>query len=182
MTGIPFAEAPLPQGQPRFVRLVSPKVGQDERVVSHSSRLYGIWTHWLCGRTHPCLSPVLPCPGCAEFNPRRWKGYLAGWSYTHHCRCLAEFPADTVRATVSLRDPGVSLRGAALLMRRIGPNPNSCVVARVTLSAEAIRTSDPDPDVPALLCRLWGVEIPAAHHQPRQLGDGGGEAAHVALD
>lgn len=154
---LPISQAPPPEPERRTMYVVTPKVGEPVRAVSLARRPVGVWTHWLDGTTHPHLDAPHPCPGCKAKAPRRWKGYLHAWSYTHKRPCLLELPADAVRLTVQLRDDKVDLRGARINLRRVGPHPNSQVVCEVQLNVEKIGDGVEEIDVMGALAVRWGL-------------------------
>lgn len=161
----PLSSAPLPPKERPFVRILSPGVGTDVRLLSYSGRVVGVYTHWWQDRTHPHLPGAGLCPACCERVPIRWKGYLYGWSPDWSSLGLLEIPADTVRCSLPLRDPSVNLVGAHITLRRIGPHRNSAVVATVRLDASTVQGDADEDTVLSALWRVWGVgagPLPAA--------------------
>jgi hypothetical protein len=156
----PLLPRPCPEGGGRFVRLVSPKVGSPVSGLCYSSAVVGTNTHFLHGRTHPCLGTGPECIGHAEGIPVRWKGYLFGLSDQTHQPVLFEIPADCVRQTIQLRDSAVNLRGAMVRFIRIGPNINSPVRAEVRLDARPQACPEEEPDIIRWLSVIWGIEDP----------------------
>jgi len=153
----PILPRPLPDTGGRFVRLVSPKVGNPVSGIIYSSHILGCNTHFVAGRTSPCLGADGGCIGHAEGTPVRWKGFLFGHSDQLHQPVIFELPADTVRQTLCLRDTGVILRGSHLRLTRVGPHANSTVRADVRLEVAPHHCPADEPDVLAWLCRIWGV-------------------------
>lgn len=152
--------SPLPAGGGRFVRICSPKVGSPVSGLVWSARPLGFYTHFFDGRTHPCLGDSPACIGHAQGVPRRWKAYVAGRSDQLGMLCLFEFPRESVKNTLALRDQGVSLRGAVVKLVRVGPNNNSPVRVELRLDARPESCPVEEPDVQRLLCRIWGVQDP----------------------
>lgn len=167
----PIKAVPVPEPRKTFVRVESPKVGQPVKFVSYSRQVIGIRTHWMDGTTHPCLAPEYPCPGCGEKLPRRWKGYLFGWSLTHPGSALLELPADTIRAYIQLRDAAQDLRGYTLTCTRVGPNANSRVAVAFQAGDPSKIGAQEEPDVIAILCKRWGLDsFDCEVARPRQEG------------
>jgi len=153
----PIRVSPFPDTGGRFVRLVSPKVGSPVSGTIYSSRYLGCDTHFFAGRTRPCLGTGPECPGHAEGCPVRWKAFLFGHSDQLHQPCVFEIPADTVRNTLGLRDPGVSLKGATIRLVRVGPHANSTVSCEIRLDVHTHKCPSEEPDVMRWLCKIWGV-------------------------
>jgi len=149
--------SPLPPEGRRFVRILSPSVGKPIRFVSLSTVVTGVLTHFVNGRTQPCLPQACPfCPPVIGY-PQRWKGYLFGRDVEGHVAALLELPADTCRTHVQLRDQSINLAGASILAERIGPAPNSTVRATVRLDAVTRVRPAQEPDILRHLSRIWGI-------------------------
>ena len=125
------------------------------------------------GRTSPCLGEAQHCIGCADNKPKRWKGYLFGHSLTHHCPCLVEIPADSVRRTAQLNGGVPDLRGYKIQLTRVGPQPNSRVLVRLWPDADKIAKGGPEPDVLKHLSHIWGLgdPFPRTNPEPREPDD-----------
>ena len=156
----PILPRPCPEGGGRFVRLASPKVGSLVSGLVYSCRPLGFDTHWIGGRTHPCLGTGPECIGHAEGVPVRWKCYLFGRSDQTHGPVLFEIPKETYKQTLTLRDPGVSLRGAAIRLWRVGPNNNSPVGCQIRVDVSPESCPVEEPDILAWLCVIWGCTDP----------------------
>jgi hypothetical protein len=128
----------------------------------YSSAVLGVNTHWVGGRTHPCLGTGPECIGHAEGVPVRWKGYLFGHSDQLHRPCLFELSADAVRKSLQLRDRGCCLRGAMIRLSRVGPNINSPVSVELRLDVRPQSCPEEEPDVMMWLCVIWGIGDPRA--------------------
>lgn len=160
MSSAPLVPRPCPMTGGQYCRIVSPKVGSPVSGLVYSSRPIGFSTHWIGGRTHPCLGTGPECIGHVEGIPVRWKGYLFGRSEQTHAPCLFEIPADTYRHNLQLRDDAVCLRGAAIRLIRVGPNVNSPVSCNLRLDAKPDACPSEEPDIVAWLCVVWGVANP----------------------
>lgn len=134
----------------------SPQEGFLE-VVSLSTDITGVFTHWLEGRTQPCTAPN----GClcqSSALSSRWKGYIAAALATNAKVVLVEMSAEAagliVPATRHLEAGG--LRGHRIRLSRDRRRKGGAIVARIT-SVERYpdRAMPPDLDVRAELMRIW---------------------------
>lgn len=155
---VPIRIAPIPEPGGKFVRLISPKVGHDERCLCFSERVLGVVTHWDGGRTVPHLEAPLACIHCREGKPKQWRGYVAGHSYDHHCPAIVEFPPACVRKSLILADPKCSLVGATIHLHRVGPHRNSEVLCTIRLQVEKIEHIVPPVQILRTLLRIWGLD------------------------
>ena len=161
----PQSGVPLPDRERKYLRIVWARAGTVERAYSFSPAVVGRWMHWVDGRTQLCLSPDTECAWCRARVGHRWYGWLYGRSIDHDCPCLIQLPAETVRLTLQLRDPGIILTGAHITLQRDAGARNSCVRAIVRL--DALRGTAPlqEPDVLGHLKRFYGLDrYPEGRH------------------
>jgi len=167
----PIIPAPVPPQGGRYTKIVSPKLGVPEKGIVLSRAVLGVETHFIDGRTSPCLGREGGCVGCAERAGKRWKGYLFGHSQTHHCSCLFEIPADSVRRTALLNGGAADLRGYQIELVRVGPQPNSRVLVRLRPDRDAQAKSGPEPDILSHLSHIWGLGNPFPRVNPEPVTD-----------
>lgn len=141
----------------RMLRIVRcPKEGFLDLVIL-SDHLVGVWTHWLDGRTQPCMAPN-DC-GCQRMHiPHRWKGYLACSLTTDRKVVLAELTGEACRC-ISLQDSpltGKPLRGLVLRLQRDRRSRGGRVLAGIRSEARVASDTLPRaPDVHEELMRIW---------------------------
>lgn len=169
----PIVPVECPENAGNFVRLVSPRVNNPVSGVVYSSQVVGFNTHYLGGRTTPCLGDGPQCIGHVEGLPVRWKGFLLGYSNQTHATVIFELPAQTVRSMEELRTGGADLRGAAIRLIRVGPNANSPVKCELRLDAFTSKLPKEEPDVIKWLSLIWGIVDPGEAIYATEGGRGG---------
>lgn len=149
---IKWAAKPPPK-QKTKVPIVRPKAAQTLRFFLLDQEVTGVWTHWIGGRTQPCLGEVCECVNWPASKMQRWKGYCMAVQKEGFPLCLVEITPEAYRDCSELQDTTRSLRGSLLTLRRLGTKPNGKVVATVQYSA--INVEKPSP----ISCKeaLWEV-------------------------
>jgi len=153
----PRWDAPPPQPtQLPYLPLERIKPGGAFRAIITTPTALGVWTHFMGGRTLPCMDS--DCPGCLAQMPRRWEGYLG---------CLTPSPsrhiivALTPAAALGISDTAVdrfALRGNLIIFERAGKRLNSRLRARVEPIEFYQKMLPPEPDLKAHLMHIWGLE------------------------
>lgn len=144
----------------RFIPIYSPKCGQTMRLIVLSDHVEGVWTHWVDGRTIPCVGKTAGCI-CGRLDlGRRWKGYVAAYEPEHGRVVLAEL---TLGAYTSIRERltevSYRLRGKVLRLWRAGGKDNARCSASF-LDKTLLDASTPlpaAPDVRETLRHIWGL-------------------------
>lgn len=155
--------APGSSSGPNLQLVRTPK--QREIYVSIQGPIVGLWTHYVAGRSVPCLASG--CPVCDK-APARWKGYAPALVYmldpktkemtwqpsvfelTEKCAALVDLP-DVI--------------GAVYKFTRRGKRGNSAVLYTKLCSAgEKELPPMPKVDVKACIQRLF--DLPGRHNQP----------------
>jgi hypothetical protein len=141
-----------------YCRVFSPGVGGSLKVVSLSHAVLGVTTHWLHGRTQPCITGDEPCVGCKGGVAKRWKGYLACYAVLKKELGLLELTAFAYRRCRELHEDN-DLYRREISLQRIGAGSNGKIIA--TVSAEVVTWNLPPhgPDVQDTLLRIWFGEL-----------------------
>jgi len=154
-------------GPKKYVRVLSPKLKKDLRLLICNRRLVGVWTHYMeavgpghKGKTQPCTGHRVMCAGCLRKRARRWKGYLGCWAPKVGEYCIAEVTLEAARSCHDLINPDVDLRGRLVYLQRMGDSANGPVMAKL-LPYEAETYLPDELDVVGALTRLWGYESDA---------------------
>lgn len=154
---------PLPSGNGTRWCIVWPKIGRPLSHISLSSKIVGLWSHWMDGYSHPCLSPA-GCPGCESDRTtgrrRYWAGYLCVWNRKEAAREVLMLPKRTVESSLTLRDIAVDLRGSQIESCRIGQKAAGPVQAVVRLGVERVPADSEEPDTLSVLESIWRVMYP----------------------
>lgn len=126
------------------------------RAAITSPEILGVWTHFMSGRTLPCLDAQ--CPGCESQLPRRWEGYLGVLTAeTRRHLILALTPGAAIGIADTAPNP-VNLRGLVLIAERLGSRPNARLKARVEEVDLSQIKLPPIPDLKAHLLHIWGLD------------------------
>ena len=119
----------------------------------------GVWTHWLEGRSTPCLGKE--CRHCLEGVPQRWKGYAPAlwwkvWLDQKTGKQQGKWLAVVVEITEGLTElKGRPLRGQVIELRRPGKRRNGPLEFSA-LDKPAAGDLPDAFDVRPILERLWG--------------------------
>lgn len=147
---------PPPVDRPRYIPILSPKVGVPASALIVTSHLVGVETHFLSNRTKPCIGADNGCEGCKAQLSTRWKGYLGAWHPGFSRYVIVEVTAQAACDNHALlMDEERNLRGMTVVLHRRGKNRNAPV------SAEFHPKRQPDDKVPAAfdvrkaLLRIW---------------------------
>lgn len=122
-----------------------------------SSRMFGLWTHWINKKSMPCVEPSSKCEGCKVGACRRWKGYLH--AVNMHNRQEGFLELTPIAAQQLLQQAGIAsvLRGLQVQVQRGGGDK-----ARMKIDVQYSRpllSSDPIPEEKSpevTLNELWG--------------------------
>lgn len=157
-------DSQVPGRNPKWVPIVSPKVCKPVEGLILSSKLQGVWVHYV-----PQLEKSQPhtdedCPWCEQKLGKRWKGYLAiqlihavgNLSAGNHA--LLELTADACRACPELKDRTDTLRGKTVKVWRAGQKANSPVRAELT-KLRVMGGMPPAFEIVPALYRVWGLVI-----------------------
>jgi len=139
------------------VPIVRPKTAQTLRFIVLDEEVTQAWTHWLGGRTQPCLGIGCECRQWPQGQNQRWKGYLMCIQKEGIPLCLAEITTEAWRDCPELQDETRSLRGALLTLKRQGSQPNGKVVASVQYNHSAAVKASPI-DCKDALWDVWFAE------------------------
>ena len=119
-----------------------------------SEQCHCVVTHWLGGRTKPCVGMHNGCEGCKVGLDKRPKAYVAVAVDNSGVVWLLEI---TERAyDENLRLCATSgLRGLYFTARRKHENINSELILEFNDSKRPAQPLPQDIDVPEVLCRIW---------------------------
>lgn len=160
--GVAWCDEIPPEETPAFVPVVRPVSGcAAVRGIVVSTHAIACWTHWIDGRTVPCLANPARCLPCDQGHGRRRKGYLLVLMRGVERLALLELTEQVLRASPSLIQPTAGLRGKPFEAKRLGQAKNGRVV--LTLGQYVPGTSQLLEGLPGseaikpLLCRIWGL-------------------------
>jgi hypothetical protein len=131
--------------------------GPPKDYVILSSRVTGAWTHYLDGRTVPCMEADGGCVFDHEMTSLRWQGWIAVQSL--YSRAIGGWVCITeaaFHACPLLWMKEVSLRGRSCRLGRAGPKHNSLMVCQLDPFKVDQRILTKEPDAKSFLLALWG--------------------------
>jgi hypothetical protein len=131
--------------------------GQAKDFVILSSKVVGVYTHYVGGRTLPCTGKNGDCWIDHRKTSTRWQGWVAvsnlhsvaQWGYL----CLTQTAFQRNEYLVGLAE---NLRGLQLKVGRAGGEKNSLLFCSATGRYALMNRLPAEPDVKAFLMRLWG--------------------------
>lgn len=146
----------VPKSARQHVEVWKARPAAPVNAICLSESIIGVYIHWLGKRSAPCLAvPPAECPFCKIEVPRRWEGYLGGYSERTGKKYLIHVSKEAARSCPMLSERKANLRGSRVIIERRGKAANAPCVARV----ESVKTqgySLPDCfDVRAQLLLLW---------------------------
>jgi hypothetical protein len=164
-------EVPEPFTEPRQNSIKICKVRPKETVrgLVLSDQVIGCKTHWMNGRTKPCIGIEKGCEGCLLGMPWRWKGWLAVYLPNLKTPWLLEVSQNAYDNNLELAATE-GLRGRDFKASRPGDHVNSKLYIELLPSLTKPENVPPAFDVMAVLERIWFGERPG-----RRNGKKGGE-------
>lgn len=156
----PFAsinwENAVPKEKRQLIEVWKPKPAIPVNAVILSESLVGVFIHWLGRRTGPCLAKGdARCPFCAIDVPRRWEGYLAGYSERTGKKYLIHVSKEAARSCPFISDGKCNLRGSRVIIERCGRAANAPCRARIEPVTSLKGMIPASFDVQAQLLQLW---------------------------
>jgi hypothetical protein len=128
----------------------------------------GCNTHFYNHRTTPCDGDE--CIACSEGYPWRWHGYVTAVDVLSREHFLFEFPAAACDPIRAYRENHTTLRGCTFLATRAPQRPNGRVMIRCKPADLERESLPPEPNVKAILCKLWGIALPKIETTGRSKG------------
>jgi len=136
------------------IKVVKVRPGQPVVGFFISDYVHCVVTHWIAGRTKPCLGVNNGCEGCKIGLEKRPKGYIAvalDYSGTVKLLEITEKAFDN-----NLRLSQVEgLRGCYFVAKRKGATNNSQLEVEILDNKKPAQTLPADIDVQEVLCRIW---------------------------
>jgi len=148
----------LPPAPQKKIWIHRVKVQNWQQFVALGDRLYGIWTHWVCGRTRPCSRDTGKCEHCERSEPARWRGYLHCLEDDGRTECFLEITANAWESFAGQIRERETVRGTIFRVCRTKGGARGRYVVELLE-----RKLDPDK-LPAertpgeLLRYLWGTK------------------------
>jgi len=119
-----------------------------------SDYVHCVVTHWINGRTKPCIGAGNHCEGCKIGLDKRPKGYIAvacDFSGTVKLLEITEKAFDSNLRLSSVQ----GLRGLYFTARRKGETNNSELIIEINDAKKPAQQLPDDIDVQEVLCRIW---------------------------
>jgi hypothetical protein len=140
--------------KPKRYDILSPRTGEQVGGLCLSERVLGVITHWIDGRTMPCVKVLSYCEGCSRKLPSRWKGYLAIMKPVDGKYAILELTEEARRSCPDLGPDKWSLRGKRILLTRRGTSKRAAVTATI-LAGEAQKCLPEGFNLKEALMRIW---------------------------
>lgn len=146
----------VPAEKRQLIEVWKPKPALPVNAVILSESLIGVFIHWLGSRSGPCLGhDDKPCPFCKLDVPRRWEGYLAGFSERTGKKYLIHVSKEAARSCSFISDGKANLRGSRVIIERCGRAANSPCRARIEPISSLKGMIPAAFDVRLQLMQLW---------------------------
>lgn len=146
---------PTPTNLP-YLPLVRVPPGKPLSGLLTSQSVLGVWTHFLGGRTLPCMSS--DCKGCEAQMPKRWEGYISLITPSPSKHILVALtPGAALGISDTAPDP-LQLRGNLVIFERGGKRLNSRLRARVERVDFYQKMLPPEPNLKEHLVHIWGLD------------------------
>ena len=154
----PWETPPAPREERRIEVLRVP-AGASWRVVVTGNRVAALRTHYVDGRTVPCLLPWDEmCQACNRGLSWRREGYFSAWVLSRQVAAVVALP-DKALETLELlhadRIASGNLRHTGLLLERKGESRRAPLI--LSWFGDSIGLVGAPVDVPLVLCRAWGM-------------------------
>jgi len=136
------------------IKLIKVRPNNTVRGFFLSDQVNGVSTHWMGGRTKPCIGAGNGCEGCKIGLPIRAKGYIAVAVDSTAKIWLLEITEKAFDSNLRLCATS-GLRGLYFEARRVGPNINSGLDIAIFDNKKPATPLPEDINVRAVLCRIW---------------------------
>lgn len=117
-------------GPPR-PRTRIPAAGEEVELACLEKRITWVRTHYIAGRTQPCLGQVCACVTSSKPLKARWTGYAMCIDIAARKLCVGVFTEECRRTAPMLGDKLTDLHGARIRLRRRGTRTNGPLTAQV---------------------------------------------------
>lgn len=155
----PWEEPPAGKLDERRTRIERVPAGANWKVAVTGKRLAALRLHHTDGRTIPCLSVWgMVCRPCQVGNTFRREGYFSAFVINAGLSCVLAVPDRAIEQIEKLlpkRMMEARLQGAGLNFTRRGESRRAAL--SVEYFGECLPGLGPALDVPAILCRAWGM-------------------------
>lgn len=126
------------------------------RAVITCDEAYECFTHFVGGRTLPCLEPECAC--CTAERPKRYEGFISLIWIVGRRHQLVRMTRNAMMQLKSQTTPSSSLRGRVVLLERKGGRSNGRVEVLVEPETIEVSRLPAKPDLEAHLARIWRVD------------------------
>lgn len=114
--GISFNDAPPKAGPELWIHRLSG--GEELTCTVIGTKVRGVDTHWVGGRTQPHYRDEANCPGCQNQIRIDWKGYLHVFHWDKRAQIFLELTPNSFNALMAQITEDRPLRGAVLKIKR----------------------------------------------------------------
>lgn len=161
---------PIPKELPTFVPLWQGRGREAHAFLLLNPVVFGLHTHWDGERILPCTEPLGACVPCSQRWDKRWRGFIGGASCRTKGRYLLQITAFAWRECELLGILDGQLRGRSFSVMRQGDKKQAPWIWR-DARFPAVEPPFKPMDVPAILGRLWGIDLAALAEVPDFNGD-----------
>jgi hypothetical protein len=139
-----------------YVQIVTLKASQKGRMVVTCNQPYEVYTHYIGGRTLPCMGE--DCAACAEHRPKKYEGFVSGvWAGSKRHEILRLTIAGMMQAKTAI--PKLeSWRGFVFDIERKGTRNNGRVVIHVQPQALESTRLPAGLELEDHLLRVWRID------------------------
>lgn len=146
----------VPAEKRKLIEVWKPKPAVPVNAIVLSEGITGVYVHWFGRRTGPCLgSENNVCPFCKLDVPRRWEGYLGGYSERTGKVYLIHLSKEAARSCPAIATGKSNLRGSRIIIERKGRAANAPCSARIEVAGKVLHTLPANFDIRAQLMILW---------------------------
>lgn len=164
MDDIRWADRPPDQSRLPHLPLMAARPGRPIRGIITSTRLRGVYTHFLGSRTQPCMK--LNCPGCEKKLPSRWEGYVSLWTAAPSKHIIARLTEAAANEIAENAPDYQNLRGLTINLERASTRANSRLLAKVEVLENNQVRLPAEPDLIAHLVLIWRMSGQTAEFDP----------------
>lgn len=150
-------ECPDPDRRP-WVRQLIPQAGVATRVYCVHNHVQGYATHWIDGRTRPCLNSRMFCEGCQRASEPRWEGYIGVVVWPRKTVAILKITKGAWNYSRTLKREQGALRGKMLICCRLGSQNNSPLSIEMAPAEFSVQLPPMWP-LQETLARLWGYNV-----------------------
>jgi hypothetical protein len=149
-----------PPHRERHIPLERVRVFKDVECRIISRKVFGYWSHWFQGRSHPCYESTCTCSPAMSRLPREWHGVLHVKSYESGKDFFLEITDVCTRLLLDQAPDRENLRGLRVIFQRSKGGDKGRLRCRIDGVAQFDQDLPPEANPMKTLDVIWKKKPP----------------------